>query len=162
MRVLFDNGTPRGVGAALSGHSVEECRARGWDTLKNGELLDAAEAVGFDVFVTTDRSQPSAAALDQARLRRDVSPKREARRRKASGRQNACPALSKLTPNARRRFRRIRRLHGRGVPLDLLPRAVRDVPQVVRLRRPARVLKVGPGYGTVALGVVHPLDPVAR
>jgi hypothetical protein len=24
--------------------------------LKNGELLDAAEAAGFDVFVTTDRS----------------------------------------------------------------------------------------------------------
>lgn len=44
MRVLFDNGTPRGVAAALSDHTVEEVRARGWDTLKNGELLDAAEA----------------------------------------------------------------------------------------------------------------------
>jgi hypothetical protein len=56
MRVLFDNGTPRGVAAALSGHIVEEARARGWDTLKNGELLDAAEVAGFDVFVTTDRN----------------------------------------------------------------------------------------------------------
>ncbi len=56
MRVLLDNGTPRGVAAALSDHSVEEARARGWDTLKNGELLDAAEAAGFDVFVTTDRN----------------------------------------------------------------------------------------------------------
>jgi predicted nuclease of predicted toxin-antitoxin system len=56
MRVLFDNGIPRGVAAALSGHTVEEARARGWDTLKNGELLDAAEAAGFDVFVTTDRN----------------------------------------------------------------------------------------------------------
>jgi hypothetical protein len=55
MRVLFDNGTPRGVAAALSDHTVEEARARGWDTL-NGELLDAAEAAGFDVFVTTDRN----------------------------------------------------------------------------------------------------------
>lgn len=55
MHVLFDNGTPRGVAAALSGHIVEEARARGWDTLRNGELLDAAEAAGFDVFVTTDR-----------------------------------------------------------------------------------------------------------
>jgi hypothetical protein len=26
----------------------------GWSTLKNGELLDAAEREGFDVFVTTD------------------------------------------------------------------------------------------------------------
>jgi hypothetical protein len=56
MRVLFDNGTPRSVAAALSDHTVEEARARGWDTLKNGELLDAAEAAGFDVFVTTDRN----------------------------------------------------------------------------------------------------------
>jgi len=56
MRVLFDNGTPRGVGAALTDHIVEEARAHGWDTLRNGELLDAAEAAGFDVFVTTDRN----------------------------------------------------------------------------------------------------------
>lgn len=26
----------------------------GWSTLKNGELLAAAEGIGFDVFVTTD------------------------------------------------------------------------------------------------------------
>ncbi len=56
MRVLFDNGTPRGVTEALSGHVVEEARSRGWDTLRNGELLEAAEAAGFDVFVTTDRN----------------------------------------------------------------------------------------------------------
>ena len=56
MRVLFDNGTPRGVGAALTDHIVEEARAQGWDTLRNGELLDAAEAAGFDVFVTTGRN----------------------------------------------------------------------------------------------------------
>jgi hypothetical protein len=56
MRILFDNGTPRGVVAALAGHVVEEARARGWDNLKNGELLAAAEAAYFDVFVTTDRN----------------------------------------------------------------------------------------------------------
>ena len=56
MRVLFDNGTPRGVAAALKNHVVEECRSRGWDSLRNGELLDAAEAAGFDVLVTTDRN----------------------------------------------------------------------------------------------------------
>jgi len=56
MRVLFDNGTPRGVAAALSDHFVEEARSHGWDTLRNGELLDAAEAAGFDVFLTTDRN----------------------------------------------------------------------------------------------------------
>ena len=56
MRVLFDNGTPRGVAAALKDHVVEEARARGWDTLRNGDLLDAAEAAGFEVFVTTDQN----------------------------------------------------------------------------------------------------------
>jgi DNA-binding IclR family transcriptional regulator len=44
MRVLFDNGTPRGVAPALADHEVEEARSRGWDTFRNGELLDAAEA----------------------------------------------------------------------------------------------------------------------
>ena len=56
MRVLFDNGTPRGVAAALTEHIVEEARSHGWDTLGNGALLDAAEAAGFEVFVTTDRN----------------------------------------------------------------------------------------------------------
>ena len=56
MRVLFDNGTPRGLAAALRNHDVNEARAHGWDTLRNGELLAAAESAGFDVFVTTDRN----------------------------------------------------------------------------------------------------------
>ena len=29
---------------------------RGWDTLTNGELLDRAEAAGFEVLLTTDQS----------------------------------------------------------------------------------------------------------
>lgn len=45
MRILFDNGTPRGTAHGLPGHTVEECRGHGWDTLRNGELLDAAAAV---------------------------------------------------------------------------------------------------------------------
>lgn len=56
MRILFDNGTPRGVASALSGHVVEEARLHGWDNLRNGELLEAAEAAQFDVFLTTDRN----------------------------------------------------------------------------------------------------------
>jgi hypothetical protein len=56
MRVLFDNGTPRGVATALPDHTVEEARSHGWDTLRNGELLDAAEDAGFDVLLTTDRN----------------------------------------------------------------------------------------------------------
>ena len=56
MRVLFDNGTPRGIASALHGHDVEEARSRGWDTLRNGELLEAAEVAGFHTFLTTDRN----------------------------------------------------------------------------------------------------------
>ena len=56
MRILFDNGTPRGVASVLRGYTAEEARSHEWDTLGNGELLDAAEAEGFDVFVTTDRN----------------------------------------------------------------------------------------------------------
>jgi len=56
MRVLFDNGVPRGLAAALRLHTVDEARAHGWDALRNGDLLNAAEAAGFEVFVTTDRN----------------------------------------------------------------------------------------------------------
>ena len=56
MRVLLDNGVPRGLAAALRQHAVDEARARGWDALRNGDLLNAAETAGFEVFVTTDRN----------------------------------------------------------------------------------------------------------
>jgi hypothetical protein len=56
MLILFDQGTPRGIARALAGHTVIEARARGWDTLSNGELLAAAEAAGFQVFLTTDKN----------------------------------------------------------------------------------------------------------
>jgi len=50
MLVLFDNGTPRTLARYLiDHHAVTEARARGWDELENGELLNAAEAAGFDV-----------------------------------------------------------------------------------------------------------------
>src|SRR5688572_29810622 len=59
LRPLADAGavrqrhTPR-PSAALRNHEVNEARAHGWDTLRNGELLAAAESAGFDVFVATD------------------------------------------------------------------------------------------------------------
>ena len=56
MRAHFDNGPPRGIAAALQEHTVEEARSRGWDSFRNGELLEAAERAGFDVVVATDRN----------------------------------------------------------------------------------------------------------
>jgi hypothetical protein len=35
---------------------VKETRDQGWDTLRNGDLLNAAEAAGFDVLLTTDKN----------------------------------------------------------------------------------------------------------
>ena len=55
MRLLFDNGTPRGIARELAGLTVKEAREQGWDRMRNGELLDAAEATGFDVLLTTDK-----------------------------------------------------------------------------------------------------------
>lgn len=56
MLVLFDHGTPRGIIRALQGHTVKEARTQGWDTLSNGELLDAGENAGFEVLLTTDKN----------------------------------------------------------------------------------------------------------
>ncbi|HET8635724.1 MAG TPA: hypothetical protein VFL96_02650 [Acidobacteriaceae bacterium] len=56
MRVLFDNSTPRGVTRGLRDHTVTEARGLGWDRLKNGELLKAAEEASFEVFVTADQN----------------------------------------------------------------------------------------------------------
>ena len=56
MLVLFDNGTPRTLARSLSKHTVTEARAQGWDQLENGALLNAAEAAGFEVIVTTDKN----------------------------------------------------------------------------------------------------------
>lgn len=56
MRVLFDQGVPRGLAAALRGHQVTEARKRGWEKISNGELLKLAEDAGFDLLVTTDKN----------------------------------------------------------------------------------------------------------
>ena len=55
MRILFDHGTPSGIAGSLSGHEVTEAIERGWDRISNGELLNVAEAAGFNVLLTTDK-----------------------------------------------------------------------------------------------------------
>jgi hypothetical protein len=68
MPVLFDHGTPRGLARALEGHTVKEARAQGWDTLSNGDLLNAAEKPGFDVLLTTDTNLPHQQNLQGRKL----------------------------------------------------------------------------------------------
>ena len=56
MLILFDQATPVPIRNSLVGHDVRTAAQRGWDKLKNGELLTAAEAAGFDVLLTTDKN----------------------------------------------------------------------------------------------------------
>jgi hypothetical protein len=56
MRVLFDQATPVPIRPFLEGHTVSTAAHEGWDRLQNGELLNAAEAAGFDVLLTTDKN----------------------------------------------------------------------------------------------------------
>lgn len=56
MRILFDQATPLPIRSYLEGHEVRTAAQEGWSTLKNGELLAAAEGSGFDVFLTTDKN----------------------------------------------------------------------------------------------------------
>jgi hypothetical protein len=55
MLILFDHGTPLGLARALPGHTVITAKARGWDRLSNGALLNAAEAAAVDLLLTTDQ-----------------------------------------------------------------------------------------------------------
>lgn len=56
MRVLFDQATPVPIRQFLKTHVVRTAAQEQWDRLDNGELLNAAEAAGFDVLVTTDKN----------------------------------------------------------------------------------------------------------
>jgi hypothetical protein len=56
MLVLFDQGTPVPIRKFLKGHVVQTTAQRGWEELKNGELLKAAEEAGFEVFLTPDKN----------------------------------------------------------------------------------------------------------
>ena len=39
----------------MPGHAIHTAQSRGWETLGNGALLNAAEAAGFELLLTTDR-----------------------------------------------------------------------------------------------------------
>lgn len=56
MRVLFDQATPVPIRPFLKGHTDRTAAQQGWDTFRNGELLNAAEAAGYEVFLTPDKN----------------------------------------------------------------------------------------------------------
>ena len=56
MRVLFDQGTPVPLAQFLPGHTVSTAAHEGWSRYRNSDLLNAAEAAGFDILITTDKN----------------------------------------------------------------------------------------------------------
>lgn len=56
MRLLIDNCVPRKFARLIVGHEVSLARQQGWHELQNGDLIDVAEAAGFDALVTTDKN----------------------------------------------------------------------------------------------------------
>ncbi|HEX8011999.1 MAG TPA: hypothetical protein VF814_13850 [Casimicrobiaceae bacterium] len=68
MRVLFDQGTPEPLRHLLTEYEVTTAYERGWSTLTNGELLDAAEKEGYAVFVTTDANLRYQQNLERRRI----------------------------------------------------------------------------------------------
>jgi hypothetical protein len=58
MRVLLDEQLPRELAQEITGHDVRRVQQEGWAGLQNGELLQRAADVGFDVFVTADQNLP--------------------------------------------------------------------------------------------------------
>lgn len=55
MRILLDHCVDRRIARFLPDFAVESASSRGWDRLRNGQLLAAATAAGFDAVLTVDR-----------------------------------------------------------------------------------------------------------
>jgi hypothetical protein len=68
VKILFDQGTPVPLRRSLSGHQVSTAFERGWGNKKNGELLSAAAADGFEAIITTDQNLKYQQNLAERRL----------------------------------------------------------------------------------------------
>lgn len=55
MKILLDECVPVPLWRHLTGHDVEHTIRRGWQHVKNGELLKLAEAE-FDLLITSDKN----------------------------------------------------------------------------------------------------------
>ena len=56
MKVLLDENIDHRVRRHLGSHEVITASFRGWDGLKNGNLLEVAERDGFEVLITGDQT----------------------------------------------------------------------------------------------------------
>ena len=74
MKVLFDQNVPRPLARFLTKHEVTRSARLGWEELKNGDLIEAAEELDFDVIVTADRNLGRQQNLEDRRVAIVVSP----------------------------------------------------------------------------------------
>ena len=56
MKIILDESVPQKLRLLIGGgHTVVTTWFQGWSGMRNGALLTAAEAEGFDLFITADR-----------------------------------------------------------------------------------------------------------
>ena len=55
-RILLDENIPIGLKGLLAGFEIRTADEMGWTGITNGKLLDAAEAVGFQLMITADQN----------------------------------------------------------------------------------------------------------
>jgi Domain of unknown function (DUF5615) len=68
VRLLLDEQLPRQLAPSLIGHEVRTVQQESWAGLKNGELLDRAEAAGFGALITGDQSLEFQQSIAKRRL----------------------------------------------------------------------------------------------
>lgn len=56
MKILLDQNVSARLARFLTGHDVTHASSMGWAELTNGILLTAAEAAGFEIFLTSDKN----------------------------------------------------------------------------------------------------------
>ena len=56
MRILLDECVTKRLKVHLTLHVVATVTEKGWSGLKNGQLMTAASADGFDILITIDKN----------------------------------------------------------------------------------------------------------
>ncbi|MGA2600354.1 MAG: DUF5615 family PIN-like protein [Bryobacteraceae bacterium] len=68
MRLLIDECLDERIRLSFPGHDCQTARFANLAGLKNGQLLEAAEAAGFDVLITADQNIPHQQNLNRRKL----------------------------------------------------------------------------------------------
>ncbi len=68
MKILLDECLPVDFRHSFPGHEAHTAQWAGFKSKKNGELLEAAEMAGYDVFMTVDQGIPHQQALAARKL----------------------------------------------------------------------------------------------